>query len=76
MAVIQEVKPLSALCELFQTLHKADTQAVCNETRTKPCGRVTVLSPYHHNAGCIAPASKKDGGSGADSVSKAMAAGR
>ena len=57
-------------------LHKDDAQAMCNETRTKPCGRATFLSPYHHNAGCIAPASKKDGGNGADFVSKAMAAGR
>ena len=57
-------------------VHKDDAQAVCNETRTKPCGRATVLSPYHHNAGCIAPASKKDGGNGADFVAKAMAAGR
>ena len=44
-------------------VHKDDAQAMCNET-------------YHHNAGCIAPASKKDGGNGADFVSKAMAAGR
>ena len=57
-------------------VHKDVGQAVCNETRTKPCGRATVLSPYHHNAGCVAPASKKGGGSGTYFVSKAMAAGR